>query len=53
MYNVGVFLNGRAEKVRKSRMFTQPALQRIWQEEPYSLNLEGVLSMSEQCLSLC
>lgn len=39
----GVFLNGRAEKVRKNKMFTQPALHKIWHEEPYSLNLEGML----------
>lgn len=40
MYCMGVFLNGRAEKVRKNKMFTQPALHKIWHEEPYSLNLE-------------
>ncbi|XP_061192548.1 uncharacterized protein LOC133200775 [Saccostrea echinata] len=40
MYCMGVFLNGRAEKVRKKAMFTQPALEKIWHEEPYSLNLE-------------
>uniref|UniRef100_K1Q114 Uncharacterized protein n=1 Tax=Magallana gigas TaxID=29159 RepID=K1Q114_MAGGI len=35
MYCMGVFLNGRAEKVRKNKMFTQPALHKIWHEEPY------------------
>ncbi|KAK3090786.1 hypothetical protein FSP39_014618 [Pinctada imbricata] len=31
----GVFLNGRAEKVRKTQLLTKPNLEKIWNEAPF------------------
>lgn len=38
---VGIFLNGRKEKVAKAQLLTKPALDTIWHETDHQSDIEG------------
>ncbi|XP_060064768.1 uncharacterized protein LOC132545115 [Ylistrum balloti] len=40
MYCMGIFLNGRTEKITKAQMLTKPALDTIWQETDHRSDVE-------------
>lgn len=41
MYCMGIFLNGRKEKVAKAQLLTKPALDTIWHETDHQSDIEG------------